>query len=273
MSVEVEITVMVTVKAYPGLSTKHGEVVCVAGVRVDSGEPVWARLWPVAFRDLDLNDRFAKYQLVTLRARQTGHDLRPESWRPSPSPLKVGDKISSSHQWRDRWAVLAPLAGQVTMCELQRRQALDASSLGLVRVKAIHELEITPNEEYSAEKAEMAKEAAEATLFRAARDPLEPPPYTMRYHYTCMEPGCGGHRQGYIDWEAAQASRRWRREYGNEDRTVAALRQKFVRDVFDGRDTHFYVGNMHQAPRAFLVLGVFWPPEGSRPLPRPEALF
>jgi hypothetical protein len=42
-------TVLVTVKAYPGLSVRRGETVCVAGVRIDGGPPRWMRLYPVAF--------------------------------------------------------------------------------------------------------------------------------------------------------------------------------------------------------------------------------
>jgi hypothetical protein len=29
----------------------------------------------------------------------------------------------------------------------------------------------------------------------------------------------------------------------------------------EGKDTIFYVGNMHRHPKSFLVLGVFWPPK------------
>jgi hypothetical protein len=58
MALEVAMRVLVTVKAYPGLSTRRGETVCVAGVRVDTDAPEWVRLYPVAFRDLPKTERF-----------------------------------------------------------------------------------------------------------------------------------------------------------------------------------------------------------------------
>src|SRR5437879_1598199 len=53
------ISLVVTVKAYPAISQKHGEAVCVAGIRTDSA-PRWVRLWPVYFRDLPFSERFQK---------------------------------------------------------------------------------------------------------------------------------------------------------------------------------------------------------------------
>jgi hypothetical protein len=49
-----QMTILVTVKAYPVLSDAHGECICVAGVRVDDGPSRWVRLFPVPFRDLPL---------------------------------------------------------------------------------------------------------------------------------------------------------------------------------------------------------------------------
>ena len=54
------VRLMVTVKAYPNISQRHGEVVCVAGIRTDQAQPAWVRLWPVQFRDLAFADRFEK---------------------------------------------------------------------------------------------------------------------------------------------------------------------------------------------------------------------
>src|ERR1700674_3007527 len=41
----IQISLVVTVKAYPAISRKHGEAVCVAGIRTDTPEPRWVRLW------------------------------------------------------------------------------------------------------------------------------------------------------------------------------------------------------------------------------------
>jgi hypothetical protein len=41
------------VKAYPALSTKYGEVSCIAGVEITANGPRWIRLYPVPFRSLE----------------------------------------------------------------------------------------------------------------------------------------------------------------------------------------------------------------------------
>ncbi|SCD35727.1 hypothetical protein GA0115239_100945 [Streptomyces sp. BpilaLS-43] len=42
--------IMITVKTYPELSSKYRETSCVAGIRLDQGEPQHVRLFPVPFR-------------------------------------------------------------------------------------------------------------------------------------------------------------------------------------------------------------------------------
>ena len=75
--------VMITVKTYPNPSDKYLETVCVAGVRLDRGRPEWIRLYPVKFRNEDLDKQFKKYEIIRLNGtyNQT-NDNRPESFRP-----------------------------------------------------------------------------------------------------------------------------------------------------------------------------------------------
>jgi len=47
---EEQMQVLVTVKAYPQPSRTYGEMVCVAGVRTDAGEPTIAILAPARSR-------------------------------------------------------------------------------------------------------------------------------------------------------------------------------------------------------------------------------
>ncbi len=52
------------VKAYPALSSKYGEVSCVAGTEMTADGPRWVRLYPVPFRSLEDDKQFRKYQPV-----------------------------------------------------------------------------------------------------------------------------------------------------------------------------------------------------------------
>jgi hypothetical protein len=71
------ISLLVTVKAYPAISEKYGEVVCVAGIRTDTPQLEWARLHPVAFRDLPFAQRFNKWTCLTSRRSAVRSRHRP----------------------------------------------------------------------------------------------------------------------------------------------------------------------------------------------------
>jgi hypothetical protein len=60
------------------------------------------------------------------------------------------------------------------------------------------------------------------------------------------------------DWEMGQSYRRWSRQYGDE--REQAFRQRYETDMMGRYDTHFYVGNLHQFPNAWIVVGLFYPP-------------
>ncbi|MDX6230212.1 MAG: hypothetical protein QOI76_3602 [Frankiales bacterium] len=263
------IQVLVLVKAYPALSTKYGEVVCVAGVRMDSERPHWVRLWPVSFRALEFTDQFSKYQYIHVDVFRPASDRRPESWSPQLPTLTLGAKLPTSQRWQARRQVVEPLVVE-SMCWIQRQQAAAGTSLGVFRPAVVDDFEVTPADDADLIAAKIRGEQtkAQSTLFGPDRGPLEPSPYKFKYHYKCAEDRCGGHHQTVIDWEAVQAARQWRSAYDE-----VTLRQK-LRDKWLGqlcapnRDTMFYVGNMHQNPVSFLVLGVFWPPLGPIDLPQ-----
>jgi hypothetical protein len=78
--------VMITVKTYPNPSETYGETVCVAGVRLDRGDPEWIRLYPVKFRNAEFDSQFKKYDVIRLNGTyHQATDNRPESFRPRQS--------------------------------------------------------------------------------------------------------------------------------------------------------------------------------------------
>jgi len=102
--------------------------------------------------------------------------------------------------------------------------------------------------------------AAQERLFGPRVEPLQVIPHRFLYHYECYEPGCKGHHQGIVDWEIHQAYRKWRLEYPTD--FIERVRSKWFDELCAAtRDTRFFVGNMHQHPGSFLVLGVYWPPK------------
>jgi hypothetical protein len=57
---------------------------------------------------------------------------------------------------------------------------------------------------------------------------------------------------------APEAYRRWRVQYGQN--WQQAFRNKFEREMMQKFDTHFFVGNQHQAPTAWIIVGLCYPP-------------
>ena len=82
--------------------------------------------------------------------------------------------------------------------------------------------------------------------------------YRFKYSYRCSESGCKGHVQTIIDWEIVQFYRQVRNSKGWETR----MRSKWLDQLCaPDRDTAFFVGNQHQHPSSFMILGVWWPPQ------------
>jgi hypothetical protein len=255
------IRVLVTVKAYPAISRRHGEVVCVAGVRTDTPRPEWVRLFPVPFRDLAFQDRFKKYQEIEVSAtRRGGSDTRPESWQPDPDTIHAGSVLDPKHNWAKRKAHVLPLVIS-SMCEIQRRQAEDRTSLGVFKPAAVDDFDMERDD--SEWDAEQQAVVAQPSLLFPTKAGLEKIPYRFRYRYRCDEQNCGGHFQSIIDWELAESYRSWLPRYG-PDLVREKLREKWLETMWHpDRDSYLFVGNQHQWPESFLVLGVFWPKKES----------
>lgn len=251
--------VLVTVKAYPGVGRTAGEAVCVAGVRLDGPSPTWVRLWPVGFRELPASSRFQKWQIIELDAKKSTVDLRPESFTPDMSTVTLGEVIPSHTSWSKRRSLLGGLLGETTLCELVRRQGTSASpSLGLVKVSPGAQAEIVEGPVWTPEKKMLADIAAAPHLFRdQARIPLRPPALQVQYRWRCTDGNCSGHQHSSFDWEVGAAAYHWKSRYNDiRPELLKAFGDKILGS---DKDTYFFVGNQHQRPRSFLVLGAFYP--------------
>jgi hypothetical protein len=144
------------------------------------------------------------------------------------------------------------------MCEVRRRQELDQTSLGAFRPGEVLDFLVDSDVgEWGESKAGVA---AQPSLFFPTKDGLEQIPFRFQYRYRCTTRGCKTHTQSMIDWELAQSFRAWRERY-DEATLLEKIRQRFFDEMCGpGKDTIFFVGNQHQHPKGFLVLGVFWPP-------------
>lgn len=266
--------VLVLVKAYPQPSAKYQESVCVAGLRVDGPELEWIRLYPVQFRLLHTDLQFDKYDVIRVRVkRPTSGDKRRESFTPIIDSITKIDHLDTKHGWAKR----IPYVDRVridSMCELQRRQREDGTSLGVFRPAEFTNFEITPTSpEWDAGRQAILGQGN--LLDPAPKLPLEKIPFEFHFSFTCDDTACNGHRMSLIDWELGQS---YRRTAGRpEDERVNLLMEKW-RDVVCGptRDTHFFAGTLAKRRHQFVLLGAFWPPKPkliSKSRPQELALF
>jgi hypothetical protein len=265
------IELLVTVKAYPTPSQKYSESVCVAGLRTDTIEPEWVRLYPVRFRDLPRGKQFHKYDVIRVRARRRTGDGRSESFSPDVETLTVIDHFGCEDGWARRIPVIEAVR-LASMCELARRQARDGTSLGVFRPAEIVRFEATPT---SAEW-DQARAAAlgQGSLLcqRTSRRPLEKIPYDFHFTYRCDDPGCSTHRMSLIDWELGE---HYRKTAGRpEDERLRLVEERWMGRVCGAsRDTHFFAGSLAKRPKQFVLLGAFWPPMPRAPQDPMPALF
>src|SRR3989338_1699543 len=109
--------VLATVKAYPEISAKHGETVCVAGIDVDTGS--WVRLYPIPFRDLEAYRKFKKYSIIEVRGERPKDDNRPESCKIDRDSIKIQEWLDTDNgTWTKRGQYVLPTVSR-SLCEIQ----------------------------------------------------------------------------------------------------------------------------------------------------------
>ena len=94
---------------------------------------------------------------------------------------------------------------------------------------------------------------------RTPEQPLEKLPIDFRYEFRCGDIDCKGHSMLCTDWEMGQSYRAWRRQYG--DKWEGAFRQRYEAEMIERNDTHFFVGTLHQHPKNWIIVGLFYPPK------------
>lgn len=251
--------VLIVVRTYPVPARTGSEVSCTAGVTVDGN---WIRLFPVPYRFLDHDQRFSKYQWIEVDTIKAPGDSRPESFKLNAATLKTFDSISTADGWRARKDILRPLM-RPSMCAIRNEwEEARHPTLGLFKPGKVTRLILEPD---AAEwtPAQLA-ELQQTDLFQTGpKDQLEKIPFNFKYEYSCSDPHCPGHTMTCFDWEMGQSYRRWRDDYG--DAWESKFRQRYETEMISKYDTHFFVGNMHQHPGSWIIVGLFYPPRQTQP--------
>lgn len=256
--------VLITARTYPMPAKQGIEVSCTGGI---TAEGRWIRLFPIPYRFLDDDKRFHKYQWIDVQV-QKARDYRPESHRVNLDSLRiVSDPLPTENYWQARKEIITPLQSP-SLCALQsERDQNGYPTLGFVRPREIIELKIDPdNRQWTG--AELARLRQEPLFGARPKEELEKLPFTFKYRFYCEDPACRSHFMTCVDWEVGQSFRKWARQYADD--WESKFLERYEHDMRERYDTHFFVGNQEQAPTAWIIIGVFYPPKQS-PAQVPDA--
>jgi hypothetical protein len=249
--------VLVAVKTYPTPASKGAEVSCTAGVTNDGK---WIRLFPIPFRFMGGDQQFKKYQWIEVAVTKSPSDPRKESFEVDIDTLRIAnDTLPTKDAWKARKEIILPLEAP-SLCHLQRTRRQTGDTLGIFKPKIIHKFIIEPDTS-DWTPAEREKLLQYSLYDKHPLKPLEKIPYKFSYRFTCNDPRCGGHKLICIDWELGEAYRQWKQKYGNK--WEWAITKRFETDMILEYDTYFFVGTIHGHPGAWIIIGLFYPPQNT----------
>lgn len=249
--------VLVTVKAYPNPSRKYGETVCVAGIEIKNKK--WIRLYPITYRDLEVDKKFKKYDVIEAKTTKALQDKRPESFKVDADSIKILTHYDTKDNWQKRKEIVLPTAS-TSLCEIYEEGKSADKSLGMFKPKDVQFI----YQEAEPKDTEMRKICyAQLSLYNKEKDVVEPIPYIFKYSFNCYNRlDCCGHTLPIIDWEIGQSYRSWRWKYRNEDILLEKIKERWLDSMFSKKnDTYFFVGNWQRFRDNFMILGVFYPPK------------
>lgn len=243
---------------YPHPSRGYQELVCTAGI-TESSE--WVRLYPIDLRYRPTNQRFQKYQWISveLEPKGAGNDQRKESRRPNLDSIElVGRPLSTKHDWRDRREIIDNLP-HLSINQLKAAYEQDKTSLGIVRPTEVLDMQVNLSKAPNW-KAEWQNLFQQKTLFGPPQKPLRKLPYTFHYVFRC-EDSDKEHTAMCEDWELGALFLKESERLGSDERAAESVRRKYLEELCNAkRDTRFFVGTFFPY-NTWLVLGVFWPPK------------
>lgn len=249
--------VLITARTYPVPSKKLIEVSCTAGITDDG---MWIRLFPIPYRFLTQDKRFAKYQYIETDVAKSQSDVRPESYKINIDSIKILSQHSlpTDNRWEARKAKVFPLKCD-SLCLLQaERDRTQQPTLGFFKPKTISgfKLEKTSGKW---DEAELASLRQYPLFGNAPQAELEKLPYNFSYEFKCDHPDCPAHLLSCIDWEMGASYWSWKNKYGAN--WESKFRDKYETEMILEKDTHFFVGTIHNHPNRWIIIGLFYPPK------------
>lgn len=259
--------ILITVKTYPTLSAKYGELVCTAGLRQDGS---WIRIYPVPFRQLEAYQKFPKYSFIEAEVIRNTRDARPESHKVNTDTLNLtGDVLSTDDQWRERrqW-ILSRGTVHTNLTELVEWNKKGVLSIATFKPTKIVDFKAEADKpEWGDEKlAAVDALASQGDLFSEWKGAdlatlIRKLPW--KFSYT-IEDDAGKRSTMMIeDWEIGELYWNCLKNSNSPTEAVEKVRQKYLTE-FTTKDLYLYLGTTRKydrwASNPFVIIGVFYPP-------------
>ncbi len=260
--------ILITVKTYPTLSNKYDELVCTAGFREDGS---WVRIYPIPFRKLDYESRYAKYQWIEIDLVKNTSDPRPESFRPyNYETIITHDTIPTGKDrlWIERKKyVLKNVYTDLSKLISEAKDKEICTSLATFKPAEVLDFKIEKvARDWDAKKlAILAAKANQTNIFGQAENPFEvvkKVPYKFSYKFK-DEKGVTATLM-IEDWEICQLY--WnvlQRHDFDEMKACEDVKKKYFEDFAKTKDLYLFLGTTRRfhfmAPNPFVIIGTFHP--------------
>jgi len=245
--------VLISVKAYPTLSSKYDELVCTAGFDEDGN---WIRIYPIPFRKLDDYSKFKKYQWIELDLIKNSSDFRPESYKPTNiDKITPGDWLDSEKgKWTKRKEfVLKNVYTDMSQLISEAKDKDICTSLAIFKPNEILDFKIEEvDRNWSEDKIKKIK--ARSEQFNLFDD-------SDNFFKVVKKLPC---KLMIEDWEIGMLFwKTLRRHSGNELKACEDVKKKYFDDFAKTKDLYLYLGTTREfhfmAPNPFVIVGTFHP--------------
>lgn len=245
---------LVLAKAYPLISRKYEELVCVAGI-TDKGE--WRRVYPIPWEcfwstspHLFRKKCWIEYELKD----EKPSDHRKESRKIIPNSLKqINEEVYQK--------IRNTLIPKLTTVEDLEKMGHRNSSLGVIKPE-IMDFVGEKNEKYE----KFLKKKEQKNLFGKDAVRIEIPDEHFSYVFKCGNPECKGHKMMCEDWELAELYRHCKEylkvgKYKDKAEVFEKVKNKMFKEMLSKQEIFFVIGT-HYRFNSFMIIGVIYPKKG-----------
>lgn len=249
--------VLMIVKTYPTPSSKYGELVCTAGIRLRDN--TWIRIYPYPFRQAKTSEQFEKYDIIEVALEKETKDPRPDSFKLYDlNSIRKLRHLGPERHWTERMSFIRTTSADSVASLMQGMLSEDKTKWG----KSILPVPVLSasaklswdyrGEEWKDEDLEKLKSAAnpnQLSLFATEEaknyfQTLKRIPYTFRLTFKDLTEK--EYTFPVLDWEIAQLFLKVRSVTGSDESALDKVRFKIENQIFKTDNEVFIIlGNIH----------------------------